>query len=234
MAGLVKSIPDHKNGVLVPMPGRTGIALYTKDLAKEIGSQTGLAICDILKSDPHKPLYDRKVKKGIESLRPFNFQATETLPKGKFPIVVDNVLDTGTTAMSAFRTLGNKANLVVLGSTVNYRIYNYPVDIMMINDKRDNVKGLEQLKEELKTAISDVLFVGGYGLYDRGNAHDPRFTHEKTLSGVLPLKVPVSSGEYMERIGFKKYALGQPDVAVLHTDKGAHPIAHVEDVPWSM
>ena len=28
MAGLVKNIPDYKNGVLVPMPGRTGIALY--------------------------------------------------------------------------------------------------------------------------------------------------------------------------------------------------------------
>ena len=229
MAGLVKNIPDYKNGVLVPMPGRTGIALYTKDLAKEIGSLTGLDTCDILRSDPHKPLYDRKVKKGIESLRPFNFQATETLPKGKFPIVVDNVLDTGTTAMSAFRTLGNKANLIVLGSTVNYRIYNYPVDITIINDKRDSVKGLEQLKEELKTAISDVLFVGGFGLYDRGNVHDARFVHEKTLSGILPLKVPVSSGEYVERIGFKKYALGQPDVAVLHTDEGVIPVDDVQN-----
>ena len=142
MAGLVRAIPEHEKAVLIPMPGRNGVALYTKTLADEIASQTGNDVADILKGNPHQPLYARKVEKGINSLHPFDFTVTGKIPEGKFPILVDNVLDTGTTAMSAFRALGDSTKLVVLGSTVNYRLYNYPVNINMVNKHTEDKKDL--------------------------------------------------------------------------------------------
>ena len=217
MAGLVKAIPDYENGVLVPMPGRSGVALYTRTLAEEIATQTGNEVADILKGNPHQPLYAKKVEDGINSLHPFDFTVTGNIPEGKFPVLIDNVLDTGTTAMSAFRALGDSTKLVVLGSTVNYRLYNYPVNINMVNDRTEDKKDLEQLKTELKTAIDDVLFIGGTGVYDRGAVRDTRMSHEKTLTGVLSEKVPVSIGAYVEGIGYTKQSLGQPRKAMLRT-----------------
>ena len=226
MAGLVRAIPEHEKAVLIPMPGRNGVALYTKTLADEIASQTGNDVADILKVNPHQPLYARKVEKGINSLHPFDFTVTGKIPEGKFPILVDNVLDTGTTAMSAFRALGDSTKLVVLGSTVNYRLYNYPVNINMVNEHTEDKKDLEQLKEELKTAIDDVLFIGGTGIYDRGAIKDTRMSHEKTLTGRLSEKVPVSSGNYVEGIGYSKKLWGQPEKAMLRTNGNAVLVAH--------
>ena len=68
MADLVQSVPDYQDAVLVPMPGRKGSAGYTKVLADEIADSLGLEVRDILSVKPHKPLYDKKAKKGIEGL----------------------------------------------------------------------------------------------------------------------------------------------------------------------
>ena len=101
MADLVKEVPDYQHSVLVPMPGRKGSAGYTKALADEIAGLLGLEVSDMLTVKPHKPLYDRKAKKGIDGLKPFKFIVNDQIPEK--PILIDNVLDTGTTAMSAFR-----------------------------------------------------------------------------------------------------------------------------------
>jgi hypothetical protein len=86
-----------------------------------------------------------------------------------------------------------------------------------VNDRTEDKKDLEQLKTELKTAIDDVLFIGGTGIYDRGAVRDTRMSHEKTLTGVLSEKVPVSIGAYVEGIGYTKQSLGQPRKAMLRT-----------------
>lgn len=59
MADLVQAVPDYKDAVLVPMPGRKGSAGYTKVLADEIADSLGLEVRDILSVKPHKPLYDK-------------------------------------------------------------------------------------------------------------------------------------------------------------------------------
>ena len=230
MAGLVKAIPEYEKGVLVPMPGRSGVALYTRTLADEIATLTGLEVSDLLRGNPHQPLYEKKVKDGINSLHPFDFEVKGQIPDGKFPILVDNVLDTGTTAMSAFRALGDSTKLVVLGSTVNYRLYNYPVNINMVNDQTDDKKDLEQLKEELKTAIDDVLFIGGTGAYDRGTVKDTRMSHEKTLTGTLTEKVPISVGAYVESIGYTKQLPGQTPKAMLRTNVNGILVENMQNV----
>lgn len=88
MADLVKSVPDYQHSILVPMPGRKGSAGYTKVLADEIAGQLGLEVSDILTVKPHKPLYDRKAKKGIDGLKPFKFVVNDQIPEDKKPILV--------------------------------------------------------------------------------------------------------------------------------------------------
>ena len=87
MAGLVMTVPDYKDGILVPMPGRNGKAGYTKALADEIASLLGLEVQDVLTVKPHKSLYEKKAKNGIDGLRPFKFVATGQIPKEKQPIL---------------------------------------------------------------------------------------------------------------------------------------------------
>lgn len=136
---LVRRIPNHENAVLVPIPNRDGNAGYTLDLANKIKENTGLEVADILTGKPHKPLYDRKESRGNEELRLMRYDTKEAVPEGKKFILVDNVLDTGTTAMSAMRTLGDSASLVVIGSTTNSKKYNYPINISVAPVITDNL-----------------------------------------------------------------------------------------------
>jgi len=209
LSGLVLAIPEHDKGILVPMPGRKGSAGYTKELADMISSQTGLEVMDLLKVKPHKPLYDKKAKRGIDGLKPFKFTMSDAFPKDKMPILVDNVLDTGTTAMSAFRALGDKTSLVVLGSTVNYRRYNYPITINMEN-KREDKRTVEDLQKELSSAISDALYFKGFNSRNLDAWKNKPFLHEKTLSGLLNHPVLISSFDKpIVRIGFEHESWGK-------------------------
>ena len=220
MADLVKSVPDYQHSILVPMPGRKGSAGYTKVLADEIAGQLGLEVSDILTVKPHKPLYDRKAKKGIDGLKPFKFLVNDQIPEDKKPILIDNVLDTGTTAMSAFRALDGRPSLVVLGSTVNYKQYNYPITVNMKEAEKPDPRTLEELREELGKAVSDALFVRGNGLYDGGDIKAIQYAHDKTLSGKLRTPVPISDGQSVVRIGLIRQGFSKKDMPILYTQDG--------------
>lgn len=126
---LVERVPGYKNAVLIPIPNRGGSAVNTLELANRISKELHLPVADILTGKPHKPLYNRKENKGNDGLRLLRFDTKGDIPSGKGFILIDNVLDTGTTAMSAMRTLGENTSVVVLGSTTNSRKYNYPISI---------------------------------------------------------------------------------------------------------
>lgn len=128
MANLVSVIAD-KTSVLVPIPNRSGTAEYTMQIARTISEMTGVRCVDILKSKPHTPQYYRKLKYGIHGMSLLRFWLSPCLPTGAKPILIDNVLDTGTTAMSAVRALDTNASLVVLGNTENYKLYDYPIHV---------------------------------------------------------------------------------------------------------
>ena len=137
MAGMVKDISRSTAGsVLVPIPNSTGRAVYTKALAEKIAERTGLQFIDALECKPHKQLYDKKSQSGNEGLRPMKFNVIGEIPEGKHVILVDNVLDTGTTAMSAFKQLKGNASLLVLGSTTNYKKYNYPIRVSISTERQ--------------------------------------------------------------------------------------------------
>lgn len=128
MANIVSVIAD-RHCVIIPMPGRTGVATYTKQIAEQISCLTGIPIADTLRSRPHMPQYLRKKLYGNGSLALMKFFSTSNLPADTTPILIDNVLDTGTTAMSALAALGCPAKMVVLGNTNNFHRYHYPISL---------------------------------------------------------------------------------------------------------
>ena len=129
MTEMVKNISLFTDDiVLVPIPNSIGRAVYTKSLAEKISERTGVQVIDALWCEPHTKLYDRKKRVGLDGLLPMKFNIIGNIPNDKNIILIDNVLDTGTTAMSAFNQLTN-ASLMVLGSTDNYEKYNYPIRV---------------------------------------------------------------------------------------------------------
>ncbi len=166
LATLVQRIPNHRNSVLVPMPNRSGNAGYTLDLANRIGKELNLPVCDVLTGKPHKTMFSRKEDRGNEGLRLMRFDTKAAVPQGKSVILVDNVLDTGTTAMSAMRTLGGNTSLVVLGNTNNYQKYNYPITVSQNPTLSVNfsVRKSAEIVHQLKSA---------YDLYYKSKSLNP-------------------------------------------------------------
>ena len=118
--------------------------------------------------------------------------------------------------MSAFRALDGRASLVVLGSTVNYRQFNYPITVNMKEAEKPDPRTLEELKDEVKKAVCDALFVKGFvkgnGLYDAGDIKAVQYAHDRTLSGKLKTPVPISDGQSVVRIGLTRQGFSKKDI----------------------
>lgn len=115
-------LPRDKLVVLVPIPNRSGKAGYTKQLANEIGAAMDIPVIDALESNPHRPIFEVK-KEGLppESLE-LHFWQKAVIPQTAVPILIDNVLDTGHTAIAAYKALGREDTLMaVLGDTHKFR-----------------------------------------------------------------------------------------------------------------
>lgn len=95
------SIRIPKGSILVPMPSRTGNATYTVKLAEAIAKATDSEVRDVLKGKARMSVYEAK-QKGIKMTpEDLGMYTTEELPKGKNIVIIDNVIDKGTTALAA-------------------------------------------------------------------------------------------------------------------------------------
>ena len=144
MAGIINAMPDKEKVILVPMPSHEGHATYTKALADEIAKLTGARTADCLHATPHPSLYDLKRSKGIERLPSPQFRldesaATKETLQDRIPVIIDNVLDTGTTAVAAARAFGEKTDvrIAVLGNTSNFYLFDNHIELAT-GGKRNN------------------------------------------------------------------------------------------------
>lgn len=158
MVAAVKNVmPTDRQAVLVPIPNRTGRAGYTKLLAEKISEALHLPVVDALASNTHEPLYLVKKANGSLDEVPLYFYRIRRVPKDKTPILIDNVLDTGHTAMAAYEALGRQDTLmVVLGDTHKFtsnkwKPDKYPlIDHIMASKKKEKVEQQATPKEEPK------------------------------------------------------------------------------------
>lgn len=88
------------NAVLIPIPSSTGQATATKALAEEISRIMGAPVADVLSGRTRPKLYDLKEHGKILRPEEFGYKLKADLPPG-VPVLVDNVLATGTTANAA-------------------------------------------------------------------------------------------------------------------------------------
>ena len=95
------SIRIPKGSILVPMPSRNGDATYTVKLAEAIAKATDSEVRDVLKGKARMSVYEAK-QKGIKMTpEDLGMYTTEELPRGKNIVIIDNVIDKGTTALAA-------------------------------------------------------------------------------------------------------------------------------------
>lgn len=103
---LVKMLPE--NAVVVPIPGHHGFALQTLYLARAINEQSGgiIPVANVLKGNSRMSNYQAKKEGSLLPAEELGFRQVAPLPKGKVPYLLDNVVDTGTTAKAAINALG--------------------------------------------------------------------------------------------------------------------------------
>ena len=95
-----------KNAVLVPIPGRHGTPDQTMQLCRDIASYTHLPILDALRGNERESQYEAKYKGRSLTEEQLGYRRIATVPIGRAPYLIDNVVDTGTTAKAAVKALG--------------------------------------------------------------------------------------------------------------------------------
>ena len=123
---LVKMLPE--NAVVVPIPGHHGFALQTLYLARAINEQSGgiIPVANVLKGNSRMSNYQAKKEGSLLPAEELGFRQVAPLPKGKVPYLLDNVVDTGTTAKAAINALGG-------GIVLSYAMSN--LLLSMLNSK---------------------------------------------------------------------------------------------------
>ena len=101
---MAKLLP--KNAVLVPIPGHFGKADQTMHIARAIASYTRLPVVDALRGRERESQYSAKYKGTPLTEEQMGFRKIASLPSGRVPYLIDNVVDTGTTAKAAVKALG--------------------------------------------------------------------------------------------------------------------------------
>ena len=94
------------DAILVPIPGHHGRAIETLQLAKAISSYTHLPFVDVLRCRERESQYEAKKRGQTLSAEYMGFYKQKNLPTNRPPYIIDNVVDTGTTAKAAIKALG--------------------------------------------------------------------------------------------------------------------------------
>ena len=150
MTAAVRNVmPKDKQVVLVPIPNRTGRAGYTKTLAEKISEALHLPVIDALASNTHEPLYLVKKANGSIDEVPLYFYRIRRVPRDKIPILIDNVLDTGHTAMAAYEAMGRQDTMMaVLGDTHKFTPNKWKPDIYPLIDNNMASKKKEEVQQQ--------------------------------------------------------------------------------------
>ena len=135
--------------VLVPLPGHDGYSRTTKHLADAISNLTGVDVVDALNGKRHDSLYDWKKEHPGEPLPSPYYVESENhpIPEGKVPFVIDNVLDTGTTAWAILDAIRQQPILLTVGATGNEGLEGHEISVTYVDN------GLNLIKESTPEGV---------------------------------------------------------------------------------
>lgn len=104
---MAKIIPTRQ-AVLIPVPGHTGVSTNALQLAQAISSHSGIPVLDALRGRDRESNYQAKYAGHPLTEEQMGFRQVRALPPDVLPIIIDNCVDTGTSAKAAYHALGNK------------------------------------------------------------------------------------------------------------------------------
>ena len=147
--------------ILVPMPSHNGDATYTVKLAETIAMATDSDVMDVLKGKARMSVYEAK-QKGIQ-LRSdeLGMYVTEELPKGRNVVIIDNVIDKGTTALAAVSAVKG-ASVVAYAYTLGEKSRVAPLKLAEPVTYDDNMR-IIPLSERYNREREDIRYRGGEG-----------------------------------------------------------------------
>ena len=110
-----------KDAVIVPTPSHTGRATDMLALSRMISRKAGVPVCDILRSEPRESQYSHKNETG-KPMRSseLGIVLSGTLPEGRIPLVIDNVISSGNTAEACIQALGTGVMLALADADGDY------------------------------------------------------------------------------------------------------------------
>ena len=167
------SIRIPRGSILVPMPSHNGDATYTVKLAETIAMATDSEVMDVLKGKARMSVYEAK-QKGIQ-LRSdeLGMYVTEELPKGRNVVIIDNVIDKGTTALAAVSAVKG-ASVVAYAYTLGDKSRVAPLKLAEPVTYDDNMR-IIPLSERYNREREDIRYRGGEGAV---SDHDVSFQND--------------------------------------------------------
>lgn len=114
-----------EDAVIVPMPGRSGAGGIGERLAQHLSTMTGRPVVHALAGKDRPSLYEHKKAGGDPAAVDLGFHATGHVGNGT-PVIVDNVIGTGTTARAARAAI---PGAVVLVHAVDEDAYREPAGL---------------------------------------------------------------------------------------------------------
>ena len=131
---LIQAVPALRrvlppDAILVPMPSHTGKPEFTAVICKALSLLSRRPVCDCLRCTPHESLRTLKNTEFLQGLPKGNlmpppgslgFRLVKDLPAFGTPVVIDNVIASGTTGVAALSLLGEKAVLLVIADDVTF------------------------------------------------------------------------------------------------------------------
>lgn len=96
-----------KNSILIPVPNHCGYARESLLLTESVSKYSEMPLCDILKGNMRESIYQVKHNGGMLSEDEIGFHKISGVPPDKTPVIIDGVIDTGRTALSALHAIGS-------------------------------------------------------------------------------------------------------------------------------
>lgn len=128
--------------ILIPIPQKTGYAEYTQNLAFRIAEEALMQFPELtfitancISGIPHDSVCERKQQGLMFDDIDFGFSCSSKMYErihnmvddGWHPVLVDNVIDTGTTARAAIKALGfeeDNVSILTIGDTKAWKYFN--------------------------------------------------------------------------------------------------------------
>lgn len=118
-ASILSDLEFPEDSVLIPIPGHRGFASTTLDLALEISKRTGFSVNDALGANVREcNSYSTKLRGKDVTVEDIGTFIKHNICEHNNVILVDNVVDTGTTALSAYKAIKSRYNSNVIVLTI--------------------------------------------------------------------------------------------------------------------